>query len=127
MDEPIGPNVRKLIAHKMSLDAVPAGGGFAAALDFLSRKENITASAKSAKDWVRTALRAVREAAAPNPWALSTDEEIAGYLLEKIAERQSAAPKEQMVIVNISIYNHGRPRLVGLSSQSNEVKNGNSR
>lgn len=93
--ESVGPNVRKLIARKMSLDAVPAGGGFTAALDFLSRKENITASAKSAKDWVRTALRAVREASAPNPWALSTNEEIAGYLLEKITERESAAaPKE---------------------------------
>lgn len=89
-DELIGPNVRKLIAHKMSLDAVPAGGGFTSALNFLSRKENIAASAKSAKDWVKAALRAVREARQPNPWALATDEEIAGYLLAEIDKRQQS-------------------------------------
>lgn len=90
MSEQIGPNVRRLIAHKMSLDAIPKGGGFADGLNFLSKKENITESAGRAKDWVRVALRAVREAAAPNPWALSTDEEIAGYLLDEIKKRQSS-------------------------------------
>ena len=87
-DETVGPNVRRLIAHKMSLDAIPAGGGFADGLNFLSNKENITKSAGIAKDWVRVALRAVREAAQPNPWALSSDEEIAGYLLGEIERRQ---------------------------------------
>lgn len=85
--ETIGPNVRRLIARKMSLDAIPAGGGLAAGLSFLTNREAVIAGAKSAADWVKTALRAVREAASPNPWALSSDEEIAAYLLTEIEKR----------------------------------------
>ena len=88
--ERLGPNVKRLIAHKMSLDAVPAGGGMDAALSFLSSKDNITESARRAKDWVRLAIKAVRSAAEPNPWKDADDEAIAGHFLEKIAERQTA-------------------------------------
>lgn len=84
----IGPNVRRLIARKMSLDAIPNGGGFAAGLEFLASKENIKQVASAAAAWVRVACQVVRGAAEPNPWKESTDEEIAGYLLDKIAERE---------------------------------------
>lgn len=83
----MGPNVSQLIAYKMSVDAIPHGGGFADGLRFLSDKENVTNGAGVAMAWVRTALEAVRQAGEPNPWKNSTDEEIATYLLEQIAER----------------------------------------
>jgi hypothetical protein len=69
----------------MSLDAIPKGGGFADGLAFLSNKQNVIDSAARARAWVKVALRAVREARDPNPWRLSDNEAIAGYLLEQIA------------------------------------------
>lgn len=86
--ERVGPNVKRLIARKMSLDAVPRGGGLADGLAFLSRKENITENAKTASAWVRVAMQAVREATEPNPWKDADDETIAVYLLKQIAERE---------------------------------------
>lgn len=88
MNEQIGPNVKKLIAHKMSLDAIPRGGGFEDGLNFLSSKDNITEGAKRAKDWVKLAIESVRKAGEPNPWKDCDDEAIAGYFLKKIEERQ---------------------------------------
>jgi hypothetical protein len=87
--ETIGPNVRRLIARRMSIDAIPPGRGFVAGLEFLSSKQNITDAATRAKNWVRTAIRAVREARDPNPWRLSDDETIAGFLLQEIAKRET--------------------------------------
>lgn len=91
MSETIGPNVKRLIAHKMSLDAVPAGGGLNAALDFLSDKDNITESARRSTEWVRLAIKALRQAAEPNPWKDADDEAIAGEFLKRIGERESLA------------------------------------
>jgi hypothetical protein len=87
MVETIGPNVKRLITRKMSLDAIPRGGGFVDGLAFLSRKENITEGAKNASLWVKAAIRIVRQAAEPNPWKDADDEAIASYLLEQITER----------------------------------------
>ena len=84
-----GPNVQRLIARKMALDAVPRGGGFDDALNFLSSKENIAQGAGTAAAWVRIACDVVRGCAEPNPWKESTDEEIAGYLLEQIEAKNS--------------------------------------
>lgn len=86
----LGPNVMKLIAHKMSLDAIPSGGGFADGLKFLMSKERIVASSKTASEWVQMALRLVREAAEPNPWKKSDDEAIAGELLRQIEAKKKA-------------------------------------
>lgn len=86
-EQRIGPNVSRLIAYKMSVNAIPRGGSLADGLRFLSDKENVTNGASAAMTWVRTALEAVRQAVEPNPWRNSTDEEIATYLLEQIAER----------------------------------------
>ena len=82
-----GPNVQRLIARKMALDAVPRGGSMDDALNFLSSKDNITQGAKTAAAWVRTACEVVRRAGEPNPWKESSDEEIAEYLLEEIVKR----------------------------------------
>ena len=37
----LGPNAKRLLAHKMSVDAIPAGGGLADGIKFLSSKESI--------------------------------------------------------------------------------------
>jgi hypothetical protein len=77
-----GPNVKKLIAHKMSLDTVPRGGGFKDAVAFLSDPKGITSAARSATVWVEAALAAVR--AAPDCRPGITDEEIAADILARI-------------------------------------------
>jgi len=98
--EVLGQNAKKLIAHKMSVDAIPAGGGLADGLKFLSNKESIVSGARLATEWVAAAIDAIRGAADPNPWKFSTDEEIAGHILNQIAARKQArtirrlAPRE---------------------------------
>lgn len=82
-----GPNVKKLIAHKMSIDAVPANGGFRSAIDFLLDKDRIKRSARDAEEWVQASLLLIRQAAEPNPWKEADDEAIAGELLRQIDER----------------------------------------
>jgi hypothetical protein len=82
-----GPNVKKLICHKISLDAVPPGGGFQSAIEFLSDKDRIVSSARSATQWVETALAAVK-AAPGNPYG-DDDEAIAGEILRQIEEKKT--------------------------------------
>lgn len=83
----MGPNVKKLISHKMALDAVPKGGGLVDAIKFVSDAQRITASARSATEWVMTAIQAVKDA----PGSTYTDDEaIAGEILRQIEEKQRA-------------------------------------
>jgi hypothetical protein len=81
----IGPNVRRLIAHKMSLDAIPPGGGFADAVDFLLLGR-LSQSGKTATEWVNQAIRAVKSAP-DNPYG-DDDETIAGAILARIEEKK---------------------------------------
>lgn len=83
-----GPNVKRLIAHKMSLDAVPKGGGVADAMKFLTTPGAIVKSAKEATAWVAEAIRVVRLAAEPNSWKNADDEAIAGEILRQIEARK---------------------------------------
>ena len=84
----IGPNVKKLIIHKVSLDAIPSGGGVVAGLEFLSNKEKISKTVRAAEEWVKQALLVVRSAGDPNPWKSSSDEDIAEEILRKIQDKQ---------------------------------------
>jgi hypothetical protein len=84
----MGPNAKRLMIHKMSLDAVPTGGGMKSALDFLMTPGAMATSAKAATEWVSAAILAVRQATEPNPWKNSDDEKIAGELLRLIEERK---------------------------------------
>ena len=84
----IGPNVKKLIAHTMALDAVPTGGGITSVVRFLSNPEKIKTSAKKAVLWVDMAIKVVRQAKEPNPWKTSDDEAIAGEILRLIEVRK---------------------------------------
>ena len=86
----MGPHFKKLVIHKMSLDAVPAGGGIGSALKFLSDPQGMAQSSRAAKEWVESAIALIRTAAEPNPWKTSTDEEIAGELLRQIEERKKS-------------------------------------
>ncbi len=90
MNEIIGPNVKKLIIHKMSLDAIPSGGGVADGLKFFMDKERISRTLREANEWVKQALFVVRNAMEPNPFKNSTDEDIAGEILRKIGEKKDA-------------------------------------
>jgi hypothetical protein len=83
-----GPNVKRLITHKMSLIMVPAGSkdGLAAALNSLTRPGGIGDAAKEATAWVEQAIAAVK-AAPDNPYG-DDDEAIAGEILRGIWKKQ---------------------------------------
>jgi hypothetical protein len=83
-----GLNVKKLIVHKMTLNAVLDGGGIGDAIGFLSDVDKLMKAARGASTFVETAILAVRQAAEPNPWKNATDEEIAGEILRGIEERE---------------------------------------
>ena len=86
-----GPNVKKLIARKMSIDAIPDGGGILAGVEFLSDKTRIIAGAKIATAWVEEAIKVTRLAAEPNPWKTADDETIAGEILSQIEKRNPSS------------------------------------
>lgn len=85
-------NMRRLAIHKMALDAVPVGGGFADGIRFLTTEGAIASSAKSAEKWARDAVAAIRAAADPNPWRDADDEAIAGELLRQVEARKRGKP-----------------------------------
>lgn len=85
-------NVTRLVIHKMSIDAIPPGGGLADGIAFLSDKAKIAEGWRAAEAWVREAIQMVRQAADPNPWRAADDEAIAGELLRLIAEREGHPP-----------------------------------
>lgn len=85
---PQGPNVKKLIARKMSVDAIPSGGGLADGIKFLMSPGRIVAAAREATAWVETAIAAVK--AAPDNSFGDDDEAIAGEILRQLEVRRKA-------------------------------------
>jgi hypothetical protein len=83
-----GPNVKRLIVHKMTLDAVPAGGGISTAITFLTNPKGIGESARKATEWVDAAIAAVK-AAPDNPYG-DDDEAIAAEILRQVDLRKRA-------------------------------------
>lgn len=88
---PLGPNLKKFIFHKMSVDAIPAGSGFGAGVVFLITPGRMAAGFRSAAEWCDLAITAIRNAAEPNPWRDSDEEEIAAEIMRRINERKLAA------------------------------------
>jgi hypothetical protein len=86
-----GPNVMRLIAHKMSI-MIPSGtkDGLAAGIAALSKPGNIAAVAREATAWVAQAIALVRQAAPPNPWKDADDEAIADEILRQVEQRKKA-------------------------------------
>lgn len=74
-----GPNVKKLIVHKMTLDMVPTGAGIG---DVIEKFGDLAGYARRATEWVEVALRAVK-AAPDNPYG-EDDEAIAAEILRKL-------------------------------------------
>ena len=86
------PAFKRLVAHKMATDAIPSGGGVVDGVNFLLDAERVRATARDAQKWARAACQVVRDAAEPNPWRESTDDEIAEEILRRIATRRRAEP-----------------------------------
>jgi hypothetical protein len=83
----LGPNMKDLIVHRMSMEAVPTGGGLNSALNFLSSKESIIGGLKAATEWSQKAVLAIRNATEPNPWRNASDEDIAGEIMKRVKQR----------------------------------------
>jgi hypothetical protein len=89
MSEQIGPNVRRLIACKMAILAIPAGSGkdsFRLGLDAFTNRGKFSSMAAEASAWVQAAI-AVMKTAPDNPYG-NDDEAIAGAILEGIEQRK---------------------------------------
>lgn len=89
----MGPNVKKLICRKLSLIAIPPGGGLANGIQFLMSKDNILAGAKEATQWVEQAI-AVVKMTPDNPYG-NDDEAIAGAILNGIEKRKAEQRQRQ--------------------------------
>lgn len=85
-------NVQRLVFHKISIDAIPAGGGFADGIAFFTDPDKRRRITADAQEWVTQAIKIIRDAKEPNPWSESSDEAIAGELLRRIDERKLAKP-----------------------------------
>ncbi len=91
-DRNFGRNMSLLIIHKMTLDAVPNGGGVSSALDFLMDTKRVGASAKAAAEWAIQAIEALR--AASDYTGSKDEEEIAGMILKERDKRLEHKRKE---------------------------------
>lgn len=85
----MGPNVRRLFIHRMSVLTIPAGGGFADGLAFFTDQEKRRSIMREAEIWVAGAIQTVRTASGPNPWREADDETIAGEIMRQAEERKS--------------------------------------
>ena len=83
-----GPNVKKLIIHKMSLLMIPPGtkNGLVTGIEAIRKPGNLVSVAREATKWVEEALALVK-AAPDNPWG-EDDEAIAGVILEEVNKKQ---------------------------------------
>lgn len=80
----LGPNEKKLIAHRAALLAVPDGGGSRNAIDVITNKDKLSSVLKQATEWVKEAIDAVL--AAPDNY-LADREAVAAAILERIEQR----------------------------------------
>lgn len=83
----MGPNVRKLICHKISLLAVSPNGGMQDALNALTQPGRLLALAREATNWVNAAILAVKSAK-DNHFG-DDDEAIAAAILKGVDDLKS--------------------------------------
>lgn len=86
MGKVIGPNVRKLICHRMSSIIVPPNGGPKDVFEAITTPNRLTQVARESTEWVEQAFAAVKSA--PNNPFGNDDEAIAGEILRRIEERK---------------------------------------
>lgn len=80
----LGRNLKRLLAIKVSRDAIPNGGGFADGLDFLMNPQRIKEVSLKALEWCDQAIAAVKSAP-DNPYG-DDEEVIAGVILDRMGE-----------------------------------------
>jgi len=81
-NKPMGKNLKRLLAYKVSRDAIPNGGGFVAGLEFLMDKERMIQVSRDALAWIELAIVTIK-IAPDNPYG-DDDEAICAAILEKI-------------------------------------------
>ena len=84
----IGPNVKRLVIHKMSLLAIPIGSGERSLGLGVQAMMNAPQLFREAHEWVVNAIALVKAAPDCAYMTDEDDEEIAGVLLKGIEERQ---------------------------------------
>ena len=82
--------MKRLLIRRMSVEAIPPGGGLASGIDFLLSGKFAT-GARSALVWCDEAVRVVQSAAEPNPFKDKDEEYIAGELLARLQKRETKA------------------------------------
>lgn len=82
----LGPNMKRLLAVKVSRDAIPSGGGFADGLSLFLEPGKLAAVSRNALAWIDEAISAVK-AAPDNPYG-DNEETIAAAILEKLDIRE---------------------------------------
>jgi hypothetical protein len=94
MDKFQGPNVKKLIIHKMTLLMIPAdtpkGQALEAGVRALTTPGNVGVLTKEATAWVEMALALVKRSK-HNPYG-DDDEAIAGDILRRIGGKKRGTP-----------------------------------
>jgi hypothetical protein len=83
----LGANMKRFLAYKVSRDAIPDGGGFAAGLDFLMNPQRMKEVSLKALEWCDQAIAAVKSAP-DNPYG-DDEETIAGVILAGIDARSN--------------------------------------
>ena len=78
----LGPNMKRLLAFKVSRDAIPNGGGVASGIAFLLNPEKMAETSRKALEWCDQAIAAVR-ATPDNPYG-NNEEDIAAAILKRI-------------------------------------------
>lgn len=81
---PIGPNVRKLVARKMSLIMIPPDGNLSDAMNEMAKPGRIGEAAQEAAAWVNSAIALVKSTP-DNPHG-DDDEAIASVILGGIED-----------------------------------------
>lgn len=84
----IGPNAKKLLAHFIAREAVPAGGGLADGLNFLTDPDRRRQGLERAMSEMEMALEAVK-LAPDNPYG-NDDEVIAAAILERVEMKKAS-------------------------------------
>lgn len=85
-------NIARLFAEKMATDMIAPGGGLGGILTRIATPGLLAQKSREAKAFCELAVAAIRNAAEPNPWRNSTDEEIAGELLRVLDEKRKKGP-----------------------------------
>lgn len=91
MSRPLGPLTKKVLIHRVSVEAIPPGAGVGAGVLFLATPGALAKSWSSAVEWFSNAVIALRAAPGENPWREATEEEIAGEILKRIEQKKTRA------------------------------------